>query len=134
VVIASAASTDSALDRHDFGPWQFGPAADYPLLRAAADLAAERKLRVHVGGIASTDAFYHPRGVEAYAPLIAHGVLGVEMETYTLYTLAARHGARALSICAMTDSVITGERIEAADRQSSLNELADLALTVATGA
>jgi purine-nucleoside phosphorylase len=134
IVIAATASTDSAMDRAGFAPWHFSPAADYRLLRAAADLAEQRGLRAHVGGIAATDAFYAVAGVETYAPLIAHGVLAVEMETYALYTLAARHGVRALTLCAMTDSVVTGEHLPPAERQSSLKELADLALTVATTA
>jgi purine-nucleoside phosphorylase len=56
------------------------------------------------------------------------------METHLLYTLAARHGLRAVALCAMMDSVVTGEHLPAAERQSSLRELADLALTVATTA
>ena len=134
IVIAETASTDSALYRDVFGPWRFAPAADFGLLRAAADIAEARGLSWHVGGIAATDLFYHPAGHEAYAPLIAHGALAVEMETATLYTLAARYGARALTICAMTDSLITGEQIAANERQSSLTEMAELAIAVATTA
>jgi purine-nucleoside phosphorylase len=134
IVIAATASTDSAMDRSGFAPWHFSPVADYRLLRTAADLAEQRGLRAHVGGIAATDAFYATEGKDAYAPLIAHGVLAVEMETYALYTLAARHGVRALTVCAMTDSVVTGEHLLPAERQSSLKELAELALAVAASA
>ncbi len=133
IVIAMTASTDGAMNRDVFRPWQFSPVADYRLLAAAAGIAEARGLAWHVGGIASTDVFYHPEGRAAYDPLIAHGVLAVEMETHALYTLAARLGVRALTVCAMTDSVVTGETIEAADRESSLTELAELALAVATG-
>jgi purine-nucleoside phosphorylase len=132
IVMALTASTDGALGRGEFGPWQFSPAADFGLLSTAARIAAERKLRWHAGGIASTDAFYQADAAAAYAPLIAHGVLAVEMETHALYTLAARHRVRALTLCAMTDSVLGGEHIEADERQSSLKELAELALAVAT--
>jgi purine-nucleoside phosphorylase len=134
VVIATTATTDSAINRDAFGAWSFSPSADYALLRAAADRAAARGLRTHVGGIASTDTFYHPQGAAVYAPLAAHGVLAVEMETHALYTLAARHGARALTLCGVTDSVVTGEHLAPEERQSSLRELAELALTVATTA
>jgi purine-nucleoside phosphorylase len=133
IVIAETASTDSAINRDVFAPWQFAPAADFGLLRKAADLAAERGLGWHVGGIVSADVFYHPHGVKVYDVLREHGVLGVEMETATLYTLAARHGARAVSICAMTDSLVTGEHIDAEARQSSLSDMARLALDVAAG-
>jgi purine-nucleoside phosphorylase len=60
-------------------------------------------------------------------------VLAVEMETSAIYTLAARFSARALSICAMTDSLVTGEEIAAPERQSTLNDMVELALNVATG-
>jgi purine-nucleoside phosphorylase len=132
IVIASTASTDSAIGRDAFKPWQFSPAADYGLLRLAADLAGQRGLPFHVGGIASADVYYPPDGKSAYQALIDHGVLAVEMETYLLYMLAARHSIRAVSICATSDSILTGEHLEPADRQSSLTDLADLALTVAT--
>ena len=134
IVIAATASTDGAIGRDLFGTWQFAPVADFRLTRAAADLAEARGLAWHVGGIVSTDVFYHPAGRAAYDPLIAHGVLAVEMETAALYTLAARFGVRALSVCAMTDSILTGERIAADERQSSLTALAELCLTVATTA
>jgi purine-nucleoside phosphorylase len=58
----------------------------------------------------------------------------VEMEAAALYTLAARFGARALAICTMTDCLVTGEQIDAADRQSSLTDMAELALDLAVGA
>jgi purine-nucleoside phosphorylase len=134
IVIATTASTDSAMDREAFRPWHFSPVADYGLLRTAADIARQRGLPAHVGGIASTDAFYPAAGLAAYDALIAHGVLAVEMETHAFYTLAARHGVRALTLCAMTDSVVTGEHLARGERQSSLKDLAELALAVATGA
>jgi len=134
IVLASTASTDSAMNRDVFGPYNFAPPADYGLLSSAAGLAAERGLSWHVGGIVSSDVFYHPDGVKVYAPLQAHGVLAVEMEAATLYTLAARFDARALAICAVTDSQETGEQIDTEARQSSLNELVTLSLDVAAGA
>ena len=133
IVIAATASTDSAMNRDVFGPWSFAPAADFSLLSAAVALAGQRGLKWHVGGIASADVFYHPSGRKVYEPLIAHGVLAVEMETAALYTLAARHERRALTICAMTDSLVTGEQIGPGERQSSLKEMAELALSVAVG-
>jgi purine-nucleoside phosphorylase len=133
LVIATTASTDSAINRATFGAFDFAPCADFSLLCAAAALAEARGLPFHVGGIVSGDQFYHPAGLEVFKRLQEHGVLAVEMETNTLYTLAARFSARALSICAMTDSLVTGEEIGAAERQSTLNDMVELALGVATG-
>jgi purine-nucleoside phosphorylase len=131
LVIAQTASTDSAMNRDVFGMYHYAPAASFSLLRRAVELAEERSLPHHVGGIVSSDIFYHPEGKAVYDVLARHGVLGVEMEAAALYTLAARHECRALAICAMTDSLITGEHIGPEERASSLKELAELALDVA---
>ena len=133
LVLAMTACTDSAMNRAVFGAFDFAPPVDFALLRAAVDIAEERGLRWHVGNMLSTDVFYHTDWRAAYGVLIAHGVLAVEMETSTLYTLAARHGVRALSACAMSDNLVTGESISPADRQSSLTDLVKLALDVAVG-
>lgn len=131
LVLAMTASTNSGVNRATFAPYDFAPAADFGLLRTAASLAEARGLRFHVGGIVATDVFYEPAGLGAYETLRRHGVLAVDMESSALYTLAARFGARALSICAMTDSLVTGEEIGPAERQSTLNDLARLALDLA---
>lgn len=134
LIIAQAATTDSTLVRDAFGPYSFAPVADFGLLEGAARRARERGLGAHVGNMLSSDIFYHADGLKAYETLIAHGVLGVEMETAALYTLCARFGARGLSVCTMTDSLVTGEALSADDRQTSLEEMVTLALDVAVDA
>jgi len=56
------------------------------------------------------------------------------MEAAALYTLAARFGVKALTICTMTDCLITHEEISADDRQTSLVDMVELALDVAVEA
>jgi purine-nucleoside phosphorylase len=134
LIIAQGASSDSTIVKSGFGAYVYAPIADYGLLRAAADRAEARKMRYHVGNIVSSDIFYHADGLAQYDALIKGGVIGVEMEAATLYTLAARANARALAICTMTDCLITKEEISAADRQSSLKDMVTLALDVAVSA
>jgi purine-nucleoside phosphorylase len=134
LVIAQAASTDSAIVRDAFGGYNFAPIADYGLLSDAVTRARARDLNVHVGNLLSSDIFYHADGLKAYETLMAHGVLGVEMEAAALYTLCARFTARGLAICTMTDCLITGAELTAAERQSSLEEMVTLALDVAVAA
>jgi purine-nucleoside phosphorylase len=131
LVLAQAATTDSTIVKDHFGAYNFAPLADFGLLRSAADKAEASNMRFHAGNMLSSDIFYHADGMDAYAKLMAHGVLGVEMEAAALYTLAARFGARALAICTMTDCLITKAELDAADRQSSLREMVTLALEVA---
>jgi purine-nucleoside phosphorylase len=132
VVIAMSACTDSAMNRLRFEGIDFAPAADYRLLRAAADAAEAAGLSVHVGPIMSGDSFYSDRP-ELTARLAEYGVLAVEMEASALYTLAAKHGARALAICTVSDSLVTGEHTSAEERERTFGAMAELAMqTVAT--
>jgi purine-nucleoside phosphorylase len=133
LVLAMTACTDSSMNRAMFGAYDFAPPSDFALLRDAAALAKERGLPFHVGSILSSDVFYHKDWREAYGALVDHGVLAVEMETSTLYTLAARYGVRALSVCAISDNLVTGEVITPDERQSTLTDLARLVLDVAVG-
>ncbi|HEV7278019.1 MAG TPA: purine-nucleoside phosphorylase [Devosiaceae bacterium] len=134
LVIAQAASTDSTIVKDAFGAFNFSPIADFGLLRDAVARAEAAGLRYHVGNMLSSDIFYHlEKGMAGYGRLPAHGVLGVEMEAAALFTLAARFGVRAAAICTMTDCLITGEEIDAGERQSSLKDMVTLALDVAVG-
>lgn len=133
LILAGAAASDSIVTRQGFGDFAFAPAADFALLSDAARLATRLGTPHHVGSVVSSDIFYRPGGLEAYRALIDHGVLAVEMEAASLYTLAARHGARALAICAMIDCMVTGEEIDATGRQSSLHDMITLALGLAAG-
>jgi purine-nucleoside phosphorylase len=133
LIIAQAASTDSTIVKDGFGAFSFAPIADYGLLRAAADRAEEKGMRYHVGNMLSSDIFYHVEpGMDGYGRLPSHGVIGVEMESAALYTLAARFDVKALTVCTMTDCLITHQEISADDRQTSLKDMVSLALDVAT--
>ena len=60
IVIASGACTDSSMNRIRFDGLDYAPVADFGLLRAAADAAADRD-DVHIGLIFSKDSFYSAR-------------------------------------------------------------------------
>lgn len=134
VIIASGAATDSSIIRAAFGHYNFAPIADYALLSSAVDKARAKGLTTHIGQILSSDIFYTNDGAEDYRPLLDHGVLGVEMEAATIYTLAARFGIKALAICTMTDCLLTHTSLSAEDRQSSLHDMVELALETAIAA
>jgi purine-nucleoside phosphorylase len=132
LIIAQGASTDSAIVRDAFTPFNFAPISDFGLLRSSVEKAEAAGLRYHVGNMLSSDIFYHIEpGLTGYGRLPAHGILGVEMEAAALYTLAARFGRKALAICTMTDCLITHAELSAADRQSSLKDMVELSLDVA---
>jgi purine-nucleoside phosphorylase len=58
-------------------------------------------------------------------------VLGVEMKASALYTLAARHGRRALAICTVSDHIVTGEETTSLEREQTFGEMIEIALTAA---
>ncbi len=131
VIAASASSTDSAMNRMRFdGLVDYAPVADFGLLRTSVDVAAERGIPVRVGQVLAADAFYSDRP-DLYERLAAYGVLAVEMETAALYTLAARHRARALTILTVSDHLRTGEHTTAEERQQTFGAMVDIALAAA---
>jgi purine-nucleoside phosphorylase len=132
IVIASGACTDSSMNRVRFEGLDYAPVADFGLLRAAADAATDRD-DVHVGLIFSNDSFYSARP-ELLARMGEYGVLGVEMEASALYTLAAKHGRRALAICTVSDHIVTGEETTSQEREQTFGAMVDIALTAALGA
>jgi len=129
LVIASGACTDSSMNRIRFEGLDYAPVADFGLLTAAHDAATARVLAVdaHVGLIFSTDSFYHPRP-ELVHRLVDYGVLAVEMEGSALYTLAARHHGRALTICTVSDHIVTGEETSALEREQTFGDMVEIAL------
>ena len=133
LVLASGACTDSAMNRIRFEGLDYAPVADFGLLRAAVDAAADRvtgRDGVHVGLIFSRDSFYSDRP-ELTERMVEYGVLAVEMEAAALYTLAAKHGRRALAICTVSDHILTGDATTAAERQETFGDMVEIALAAA---
>lgn len=130
VVIAMSACTDSSMNQLRFDGIDYAPTADFGLLRACVDEAQRAGVPFHVGPIAAWDSFYSDRP-ELLKRLGEYGVLGVEMETAALYTLAAKHGVRALTVCTVSDSLVTGESTTAEERERTFSAMVEIALATA---
>jgi purine-nucleoside phosphorylase len=130
IILAIGACTDSGVNRTRIRGYDFAAVADFDLLRAAADAAARLDHAVRVGNIFSTDLFYSPDD-SIYATLAGLGVLAVEMEAAGLYGIAAAEGARALTICTVSDHLIAGTHLTPEERQSSFDEMMQVALEAA---
>lgn len=130
IVIAMTSSAASSMNKMVFGEIEYAPCADWRLLRRAVEAAEARDISPHVGGIISQDTFYtHPE--YPLDTLIAHRVLAVEMETTALYTLAARLGARALTVLTVSDHLKTGEELPAEMRERGFSPMMEIALEAA---
>jgi purine-nucleoside phosphorylase len=128
VVIASGACTDSSMNRITFEGLDYAAVPDFGLLRDAAAAAPE----AHVGLIFSGDSFYASRP-ELTNRMVDYGVLAIEMEANALYTLAAKHGRRALAICTVSDHLVTGEETTSQEREQTFGRMVEVALTAALG-
>ncbi len=127
VILASGACTDSGVNRARYGGLDFAAIADFDLLVTAARAAEARGVAVKVGNIHSADLFYEPRG-ELFETMEKMGVLAVEMEAAGIYGVAAELGARALTVLTVSDHIKTGEKATAQERQTTFDEMVDVAL------
>ena len=130
IVLGQGACTSSSMQDNFGVHGHFAPIADFDLLRCAAQICEERKLRYKAGNLISSDIFYNDDPA-FNQPFLNLGALAVEMEAAALYMNAARAGKRALAICTISDHVLTGEATSAEERQTTFNEMMELALEVA---
>ncbi|NBD27470.1 purine-nucleoside phosphorylase [Paenibacillus glycinis] len=131
VIIAMTATTDSSANQLLFPGFSFAPAAEFDLLRRAHQACLDRGMSVKVGNILTADTFYR-ESMEPVKKLADYGVLAVEMESSALYTLAARHHAKALSVLTVSDHLFSGETdTTAEERQTTFNDMIVVALEAA---
>ncbi len=130
VVIAMGASTDSNVNRNRLGGnLDFAALADFSLLERAVAAARAKHIDVKVGNLFTSDLFYNPDPT-LFDRLEKYGVLGVEMEAAGLYGVAAEFGIKALAIMTVSDHIRTGEALSAELRQTSFNEMVEIALAL----
>jgi purine-nucleoside phosphorylase len=127
VVLAMSAATDSSMNRIRFEGLDYAATADFDLLRAAYDAAAHAGVGAVVGQIFSGDSFYTERP-ELMMRMVEYGVVAVEMEANALYTLAAKHGRRALAVCTVSDHVSRHESTTALEREQTFGDMVGIAL------
>ena len=96
-------------------PGSFAPTASFPLLRKAVEAAEKREgLHYMVGNLLSSDTFYSDSNLDV-----------------NWYMNAARTGKQALAICTISDSIVTGEATNSAEREKSFHDMMELALEIA---
>ena len=133
VVAALGACTDSNF-AHQFGlKGTFATTADWTLLKTAMDAAAARGVDMRAGNVLSSDNFYND-GSDSHDQWKKMGVLAVEMEAAGLYMTAARCGKRALCLCTISDHIYRPEELSPEQRQTSFNEMIEIALDTAKAA
>ncbi|WP_102263230.1 purine-nucleoside phosphorylase [Mesobacillus jeotgali] len=126
VILAMTSSTDSQMNRLTFGGVDFAPTANFDLLYKAYNSGLEKGLNLKVGNVFTADQFYNDNAeLEKWAQ---YQILAVEMETTALYTLAAKYDRKALSILTVSDHILTGEETTSEERQTTFNDMIEVAL------
>lgn len=129
VVAGMGACTNSNYADQYRLPGTFAPIASYELLAAAVASARELGVQMPVGNLFSSDTFYDASAsTMEWAKM---GCLAVEMEAAALYCNAAYTHKRALAICSISDSIVTGEALAAEERQTTFTNMMKIALAVA---
>lgn len=130
VVIAVGASTDSGMNHDRFGNICFAPTASFELLMKAWEAAKAAGVKAVAAGVFTSDKFYDDRLDSKRDLMTSYGVAAMDMETSELYTLAARHGRKALSLLTVSDHLLTGEHCTTEERQTAFNDMIKLALEI----
>ena len=130
ILIAMGACTNSSYQVQYKLQGNFAPIASYDMMKVAIEECEKLGARYAVGNVLSSDMFYNA-DPDVTARWTKLGVLGVEMEAAALYMTAARAGKRALALCTVSNSILTGEEMPVEERESALNEMIETALNTA---
>jgi len=129
IVIAMSSSSNSSMNNLPFDGENFAPTANAELFLAAINAAKQKNIPIKAGNILTSDIFYQ-EDHDYYKKWAKYGVLCVEMETASLYTLAARFNVKALSLLTISDSLVTHETTTSDERAQTFKEMIEIALAI----
>ena len=134
VVATGAAKDEGTTERYERDTVPAVP--DYDVLSGLVEAAETRSEPVHVGPIASDDAFYAETDeyIEAWERA---GVLSVEMEAAAIFTLARRKGLRAGALCTVDGNLVAGTQkgeTEGEELPEKAKDNVERAITIALNA
>ena len=128
VVVAGSVTTDTNLYRifaQNGGDVTF--LASKKLSTTIKNLPSQYLQDVKFGKVYSSDSFYGDNNLA-----VKSGALCVEMEAGALYASARKFKKDALAILTISDEILTGKRLSSKERESSVESMFNLALTLAT--
>ncbi|MCD2200085.1 nucleoside phosphorylase [Halobacterium sp. KA-4] len=120
IVATGAAKEEGTSKRYESAVYPAVP--DYDVLTSVVDSAEANDEKVHVGPIVSDDAFYN-EDEDFVDDWNDAGLLAVEMEAATVFSLARRKGLAAGAICTVDGNLVAGTQ-KGADSDDELPEKA----------
>ena len=122
LILPMTSSTNSQVNRLRFDGMDYAPAADFDLLLRAYETARQsnassgpRGRHLLLGHLLRRRSRTGGRNGPRSGPWLC------EMETTALYTLAAKFGARALSVLTVSDNLVTGLEASAEKREQGIS-------------
>ena len=133
VVLADSVWSESTYGQAqslDMKNWQY---PSEMLNRQIKDTAQKMNKKLVSGPIHSSDAFYHEADANdvLHKMVDAEGLLCVEMESFALFHNAEILGKNAACLLTISDSLVTGEELDADTRATAFAEMVELALEAA---
>ncbi len=133
VVLADAAWSESTYGQAqnlELDAWKY-PSAE--LNRQIQTTAESLGKRIVSGPIHSSDVFYHEADANEILQqtIRREGLLCVEMESFALFHNAAQLGKKAACLLTISDSLVTGEELDADSRATAFSDMVELALAAA---
>ena len=129
IIVALSASTNSNYGSNFNLNGIISGAGSYKIIKKVDKVIERMGLqdKAKFGQILSSDTFYtdEPESDFKWAKM---GIIGVEMEGYSLYLNAARAGKNALVLTTVSDHLIKKEYLTADERQFSFDEMVTVAL------
>jgi purine-nucleoside phosphorylase len=129
IVVAMAASSTNGMNNTRFINADFSPTASFNLFQKAILFSDKNNIPIKAGNILTTDEFYEDN-FDSYKHWADYGILAVDMETSGLYTIAAKYKVDALTVLTISDSLVSGEKISADERERSFTTMIELALGI----
>lgn len=123
IVVATAAVRADGTSR-TYVPVEYPAVSSFDVTSALLKAAEELKMEVHPGIVLSSDAFYGGNE-EALRKFGEAGVLSIEMEASTIFTLASLRGKRAGAIMVVDGNIVRGTgkgEFEPGERSGELDE------------
>jgi DeoD family purine-nucleoside phosphorylase len=129
LILALSAVPDEGTSARLVGGEPIAPTADWDLLHGVVHAAKEIGERItYVGPIVSSDVFYEP-DEERFGRWSARGLLAVEMEAATLFTVASLRGVQAACLLTVSDTFEGGhQRISDDDLAAAVERMSRIAL------
>ena len=130
IIISEAAYTNTNYDNFYIKNKGAGyVCGDKDLVKRAEKQAKKLKLNAFKGRTLCSDTFYADSSESEISA--TENLLGVEMEAAALYINAKNLKKRALTICTVSDNIVTGEKTTSEERALGFSNMIKLALEVA---